>query len=104
MTLRPLTLLNLLPDHVITLRIVPEAPARTTVACHWLFDPAAAGAEGFDPSDTMGLFDTVNRQDFAACERCQANMGSAAFAAGGALVPTEHHLEDFHDWVRGLLA
>jgi Rieske 2Fe-2S family protein len=103
MTLRPLTLLNLLPDHVIVHRIVPLAPDRTVVHCDWLFDPDVVAAPGFDPDDTVALFDAVNRQDFEACERCQGNMGSVAFARGGVLVPSEHHLEAFHDWVRDAL-
>jgi Rieske 2Fe-2S family protein len=104
MTLRPLTFLNLLPDHVIVHRIVPVAPDRTVVHCDWLFASQVAGADGFDPRDTVALFDAVNRQDFVACESCQTNMGSAVFARGGVLVPTEHHLEAFHDWVRAALA
>jgi Rieske 2Fe-2S family protein len=103
MTLRPLTLVNLLPDHVIVHRIGPLAPDRTVVHCDWLFDPDVVAAPGFDPDDTVALFDAVNRQDFEACERCQGNMGSVAFARGGVLVPSEHHLEAFHDWVRDAL-
>jgi Rieske 2Fe-2S family protein len=104
LTLRPLTFLNLLPDHVIVHRVVPLAPDRSIVSCDWLFAADVAGAADFDPGDTVGLFDAVNRQDFVACEGCQTNMGSAAFVAGGVLVPSEHHLEAFHDWVLELLA
>ena len=104
MTLRPLTLLNLLPDHVIVHRIVPVSADRTIVHCDWLFDADVAGDDGFDPADTVGLFDAVNLQDFTACEHCQVNMRSRAFAHGGVLVPTEHHLEEFHDWIRAVLA
>jgi Rieske 2Fe-2S family protein len=45
------------------------------------------------------LFDRVNRQDFAACERTQPSMASRAYAGGGVLVPSEHHIAEFHDWV-----
>jgi glycine betaine catabolism A len=31
-------------------------------------------------------------------------MSSRAYADGGVLVPNEHHLADFHAWVRAKLA
>jgi Rieske 2Fe-2S family protein len=46
------------------------------------------------------LFDRVNRQDFEACERCQPGMSSRSYANGGVLVPSEHHIVAFHDWLR----
>ena len=48
----------------------------------------------------MELFDRVNRQDFDACERCQPAMSSRVYADGGVLVPSEHHIGAFHDWLR----
>ncbi len=50
-------------------------------------------------SRSVELFDRVNRQDFDACERCQPAMSSRAYAGGGVLVPSEHHITEFHDWV-----
>jgi Rieske 2Fe-2S family protein len=38
-------------------------------------------------------------QDFDACERCQPGMASKTYAKGGVLVPSEHHIAAFHDWV-----
>jgi Rieske 2Fe-2S family protein len=49
------------------------------------------------------LFHRVNQQDFAVCEQCQPAMASRAYADGGALVPSEHHISEFHAWVRGRL-
>jgi Rieske 2Fe-2S family protein len=45
------------------------------------------------------LFHRVNLQDFAACESCQSTTGSRAYAAGGVLMPSEHHLAGFYEWV-----
>ena len=59
---------------------------------------------GADVSRSVQLFDLVNRQDFAACERCQPSMNSRVYAAGGVLVPSEHHIGAFHEWVQGRLA
>uniref|UniRef100_UPI00248282B4 SRPBCC family protein n=1 Tax=Streptomyces tailanensis TaxID=2569858 RepID=UPI00248282B4 len=40
-----------------------------------------------------------NQQDFDACERTQPGMSSRMYAKGGVLVPSEHHIGAFHDWV-----
>jgi glycine betaine catabolism A len=97
-TVRPQVFLNLIPDHVIVHRMFPLAPDRTTVICDWLFHPQVVAA-GHDVSSSVELFDRVNRQDFDACERTQPSMNSRAYRDGGVLVPSEHHLSDFHQWV-----
>jgi glycine betaine catabolism A len=90
---------RLVPDHVIAHRMFPLAADRTVVECDWLFDPGVVAA-GQDVSASVGLFHRVNEQDFDACERCQPSMSSRGYAAGGVLVPSEHHLAGFHQWVR----
>ncbi|SFL36896.1 aromatic ring-hydroxylating oxygenase subunit alpha [Geodermatophilus ruber] len=101
-TVPPTTFLNLVPDHVILHRMTPLAVDRTVVECDWLYAPEVVAADA-DLSRSVELFHRVNLQDFAACERCQPGMGSRAYAAGGVLVPVEHHLAGFHDWVRNRL-
>lgn len=98
-TVRPQVFINLVPDHVILHRMFPLALDRTTVVCDWLFHPDVV-ASGQDTSRSVELFDRVNRQDFEACERTQPSMTSRAYRAGGVLVPSEHHIGEFHDWVR----
>jgi Rieske 2Fe-2S family protein len=88
-------LINLVPDHVILHRVFPLAADRTTVICDWLFD-AEVAQSGEDLSRSVELFDRVNRQDFAACERTQPSMSSRAYRHGGVLVPSEHHIAEFH--------
>jgi glycine betaine catabolism A len=95
-TIRPQVFINLVPDHVILHRMFPLAADRTTVICDWLFDP---GVLGQDTSRSVELFDRVNRQDFDACERTQPSMSSRAYRDGGVLVPSEHHIAEFHEWV-----
>jgi glycine betaine catabolism A len=97
-TVRPQVFVNLVPDHVIFHRMYPLAADRTLVECDWLYAPGVV-ASGADLSRSVELFDRVNRQDFAACEACQPAMSSRAYAAGGVLVPSEHHIGDFHSWV-----
>ncbi len=101
-TIRPNLFINLVPDHAILMRMTPLAVDRTVVECDWLFQPHVV-AEGRDVSASVELFDRVNRQDFDACERCQPAMSSRAYADGGVLVPSEHHLADFHAWVAARL-
>jgi len=99
MVVRPNVFLNLLPDHVIVHTLAPLAPDRSRVTCDWLFEPAAAARPGFDPTDTVALFDRVNRQDWEVCECVQAGARSRAFAAGGVYVPIEAHIRGFDDFV-----
>jgi Rieske 2Fe-2S family protein len=98
MVIRPNVFL-LLPDHVIVHTLTPVSPDRSRVACDWLFDPDAAARPGFDPTDTVALFDRVNRQDWEVCESVQAGVRSRAFAAGGVYVPIERHIRGFNDFV-----
>jgi Rieske 2Fe-2S family protein len=76
----------------------PLAEDRTVVECDWLYAPEVV-ASGADLSKSVELFHRVNAQDFEACERTQPAMSSRAYRAGGVLVPTEHHIGIFHEWL-----
>jgi Rieske 2Fe-2S family protein len=97
-TIKPQVFVNLVPDHVILHRMFPVAVDRTIVECDWLFRPEVVAA-GTELGPSVELFDRVNRQDFDACERCQPGMASRAYTDGGVLVPSEHHIGAFHEWV-----
>jgi glycine betaine catabolism A len=97
-TIKPSVFINLVPDHIIFHRLFPVAADRTIVECDWLYSQEVV-ASGRDVSHSVELFHRVNVQDFDACERCQPAMGSRAYARGGVLVPAEHHIGAFHDWV-----
>jgi glycine betaine catabolism A len=101
-TIPPQVFINLVADHVILHRMFPLAPDRTVVECDWLY-PAEVVGSGADLTRSVELFHRVNQQDFAACEQCQPAMSSRGYAHGGALVPSERHLADFHAWVRSRL-
>jgi glycine betaine catabolism A len=102
-TVRPQVFVNLVPDHVIIHRMFPMATDRTIVECDWLYAKDVV-ASGRDVSHSVELFHRVNQQDFDACERCQPAMSSRAYARGGVLVPSEHHIGEFHQWVEQVLA
>ncbi|MET9514493.1 aromatic ring-hydroxylating dioxygenase subunit alpha [Streptomyces sp. NPDC002994] len=101
-TVRPQVFINLVPDHVIFHRMYPVAADRTIVECDWLYLKDVVDS-GKDVSHSVELFDRVNRQDFDACERCQPAMSSRLYAKGGVLVPSEHHIGAFHDWIHARL-
>lgn len=97
-TVKPTVFVNLVPDHVIFHRMIPLSPTRTVVECDWLYT-ADVVASGRDVTASVELFHRVNEQDFAACERTQPAMASRAYRHGGVLVPAEHHIAEFHEWV-----
>ena len=99
--LRPNTFLILVPDHVAVFRLAPHGPGHTTVDVDWLFDARAIADPGFYPDDAVAILDVTNRQDWDACERCQLGMASPAYQA--VLVPSEHLITGFHDYVRDRL-
>jgi phenylpropionate dioxygenase-like ring-hydroxylating dioxygenase large terminal subunit len=101
-TIRPQVFVNLVPDHVIFHRMYPMAADRTVVECDWLYLPHVVEG-GADVERSVELFHRVNQQDFDACERTQPAMSSRAYARGGVLVPSEHHIGAFHDWLQDKL-
>jgi Rieske 2Fe-2S family protein len=102
-TIKPQVFVNLVPDHVILHRMFPVSVDRTIVECDWLYDRSVVDS-GADLTRSVELFHRVNAQDFDACERTQPAMASRAYRAGGVLVPSEHHIGIFHDWVAARLA
>ena len=73
------------------------------VECEWLYLPEVVRT-GHDLDRSVELFHRVNQQDFDACERCQLAATSKAYAQGGVLVPSEHHIGAFHTRVTEQLA
>jgi Rieske 2Fe-2S family protein len=98
-TVKPTVFINLVPDHVIVHRMFPLAVDRTVVECDWLYSKDVV-ASGKDVSRSVELFHRVNEQDFEACVRTQPAMSSRAYRDGGVLVPAEHHIGAFHDWLQ----
>jgi Rieske 2Fe-2S family protein len=97
-TVKPTVFINLVPDHIIFHRMIPMSPTRTVVECDWLYTEDVVSS-GRDVTRSVELFHRVNEQDFEACERTQPAMASRAYRHGGVLVPAEHHIAEFHEWV-----
>ncbi|MFB3739697.1 MAG: aromatic ring-hydroxylating dioxygenase subunit alpha [Candidatus Velamenicoccus archaeovorus] len=78
----PNLMLSLSADHVAAFRLRPKGPGRTIVECDFLFHPDEMARPGFDPSDAVGFWDLVNRQDWRICESVQLGMASRPFRFG----------------------
>lgn len=78
----PNLLISLHPDYVMTHRIEPIAPGRTSVTCDWLFPPEAWDLEGFSPAYATEFWDITNRQDWRACESVHRGLSGVGFRQG----------------------
>ncbi len=98
----PNLLLSLCAEHVAAFTLVPHGPSQTTVVCELLFHPDEFASPSFDPSDAGDLWDLVNRQDWAICERVQRGMSSRGWT-GGWFAPMEDESADITRWYRRLM-
>jgi Rieske 2Fe-2S family protein len=78
----PNALVSLHPDYAMLHTLWPRGAGRTLVRCEWLFEPETMASAGFDPSDAVEFWDTVNRQDWHVCELTQLGVGSRGFSRG----------------------
>ena len=78
----PNALISLHPDYAMLHTLWPDGPGRTRVTCEWFFEPRTIEREDFDPSDAVGFWDTVNRQDWEVCELTQKGVGSRGYVRG----------------------
>jgi Rieske 2Fe-2S family protein len=98
----PNLMLSLSADHVAAFTVWPRSAAATTVLCDFLFHPAELARPDFDPSDAVGFWDLVNRQDWSICEQVQDGMGSRRFSVGY-LAPMEQPSADIGRYVTARL-
>jgi len=92
-------LVSLHPDYVMVHRLVPLAPDRTFVECHWLFPAEAFDREGFDPAYAVDFWDITNRQDWTACESVQRGVQSRGYRPGPFSSYHEVSVHAFIAWV-----
>ncbi len=93
---------SLHPDFLMLHRTWPHAPDRSTVECEFYFDPETIARPDFDSSDAVDLWDLINRQDWAVCERTMQGVRSRAFK-GGRYSEQEPQVFDFDEYVRARL-
>jgi Rieske 2Fe-2S family protein len=73
----PNLLLSLHPDYLLTHRILPVEPGRSTVHCDWYFPPGASGVD-----DVVDFWDLTNRQDWHVCALQQRGTASRGYTPG----------------------
>jgi Rieske 2Fe-2S family protein len=78
----PNLLLSLNPDYMMVHRLWPKSVDQTDVECEWYFHPAEIAKPGFDASDAIEFWDTVNREDWEMVERSQQGVESRAYTPG----------------------
>ncbi len=78
----PNLMLSLASDHVAAFLLWPVAPNLTRVDCRFLFYPEEMVKPDFSPCDAVELWDLVNRQDWAICERVQKGISSRVHKFG----------------------
>jgi Rieske 2Fe-2S family protein len=77
----PALLTSLQPDYLLTYRLYPLSPERTTVVAETFFHPASHPAEG-DPADiddVVSFWNGVNDEDRSICERQQIGVQSRGY-------------------------
>ena len=82
LALFPNALVSLHPDYVMLHTLWPRAADRTDVVCEWFFEPRTIAQPDFDPSDAVGFWDTVNKQDWYVCELTQKGVRTRDYTAG----------------------
>ncbi len=86
-------------DYVRTVRILPLGPEKTEISVEWLFLPEALEQDNFDMADITDFAKMVMEQDAEVSEINQQGLHSRPFEQG-VLMPEEHHVKAFQDWVR----
>jgi len=93
-TIFPNLLLSLHPDYVMSHRLTPLGPDRTSVECSWAFAPEDLERTAFDPAYAVDFWDVTNREDWGACESVQRGL-SSEHAIAGVLSPAEMSVYQF---------
>ncbi len=90
-------------DYMRTVRVLPLGAELTELEVEWLFPRETLEAPGFELDDVTEFAKLVMRQDAEASEMNQRGLRARAFDRG-VLMPEEHYVKAFQDWVRSRLS
>ena len=93
-TVFPNLLFSLHPDYLMLHRVWPTSPTHSTIENEFYFEPQTLRRPDFDPSDAVGMWDEINRQDWAVCEAAQRGSRSRSWK-GGRYAEGESLVHDF---------
>lgn len=90
-------------DYVRIVSMRPLGPEETELTVEWLFPAETPADKNFDLENVVAFGRLVVQQDGVACELNQRGLRSLAHRQG-VLMPQEHAVWAFHEWVRRGLA
>ncbi len=91
------------PDYVRSVRIMPKGPEHVELAVDWLLPPGVAERHPDELERMVELGRLVVAQDGRVCEVNQQGLRSRRHREG-VLMPQEHALHEFHQWLRSRLS
>ena len=91
------------PDYVRSVRIMPKGPERIELTIDWLLPPGVAERHPDELERMVELGRLVVAQDGRVCEINQQGLRSRRHREG-VLMPQEHALHEFHQWLRSRLS
>ena len=98
-TVKPTVFINLVPDHIIFHRMFPMSAIadhrRMRLALHRRCGVAPDATCRTRSSCSTGSTSRTSRR----ASELSPSMSSRAYRNGGVLVPAEHHIAEFHEWV-----
>jgi glycine betaine catabolism A len=86
-------------DYMRSVRVLPIGPEETELEVEWLFHSETMNQPDFNLEDITDFGKLVLHQDAKASELNQKGIHSRQFSEG-VLMPEEHHVKGFQDWVR----
>ena len=90
-------------DYMRTVRILPLGPEETEITVEWLFLPEQLEDQNFDLENITDFAKLVMLQDADASELNQKGIKSKKYKQG-VLMPEEHYVKAFQDWIRKQVA
>jgi Rieske 2Fe-2S family protein len=90
------------PDYVRSVRIMPKGPELVELTVDWLLPPGVAERHPEELERMYELGRLVVAQDGRVCELNQQGLRSRRHGEG-VLMPQEHALHEFHEWLRARL-
>ncbi len=90
--------LNVHPDYINTIRMLPKGPTRTEVTYDWLFEVSTMEREDFDVKQAYELWDITFLQDTSNCEWQQEGLLSRRHHHN-VYMPQEAGVWSFNQWV-----
>jgi choline monooxygenase len=95
----PNTMLNIMPGHMQTNRVLPIASERCRVVFDYYY-PADAGNADARYAHDRAFSDLVQREDVEICEHVQRGLASGSYVAGRLNALRENGVHHFHELLR----